>query len=296
MSILVDASSRVCVQGITGRVGRRQAEFMLAAGTCVVSGVTPGKGGDSVAGVPVFDTVVEAQARNQGQAPADVSILFVPPQAAEAACTDALQAGIRILVLITEGIPVHSTMRIRSRVEAAGARLIGPATPGVITPGAAKVGIMPASFYTPGPVGLISRSGTLSYEVGAQLSAAGIGQSTVVGLGADPVTGSDLADLLALFEADGETELVVIIGEVGGTQEERAARYAAAHLTKPAVAYIAGRHAVPGVRMGHAGALVSDGGGTVVDKVRALERAGIPVAAGPRHTVELVRRALAGGS
>jgi len=289
VSILVDGASRLCVQGITGRVGRRQTEFMLAAGTRVVSGVTPGKAGESVEGVPVFDTVAEAQAR----VPADVTILFVPPAAAEAACGDALEAGIRTLVLITEGIPVHSTMRIRARAEAAGARLVGPATPGVITPGGAKVGIMPASFFAPGPVGLISRSGTLSYEVGAQLTAAGFGQTTVVGLGADPVTGSDITDLLGLFEADGDTELVVIIGEVGGTQEERAARFAAEHLSKPVVAYIAGRHAVPGVRMGHAGALVSDGGGTAADKVRVLEAAGIPVAARPRDTVDLVRRELA---
>ena len=290
MSILVDGASRICVQGITGRVGRRQTEFMLAAGTRVVSGVTPGKAGELVEGVPVFHMVAEAQA----QAPADVSILFVPPAAAEAACGDALEAGIRTLVLITEGIPVHSTMRIRARAEAAGARLVGPATPGVITPGGAKVGIMPASFFAPGPVGLISRSGTLSYEIGAQLTAAGIGQTTVVGLGADPVTGSDITDLLGLFEADGDTELVVIVGEVGGTQEERAARFAAEHLSKPVVAYIAGRHAVPGVRMGHAGALVSDGGGgSVADKVRALEGAAIPVAARPRDTIDLVRRELA---
>lgn len=289
MSILVDGTSRVCVQGITGRVGRRQTEFMLATGTRVVSGVTPGKAGDVVEGVPVFDSVIEAQDR----APADVSILFVPPAAAEAACGDALAAGIGLLVLITEGIPVHATMRIRARAEAAGARLIGPSTPGVISPGGAKVGIMPASFYSPGPVGLISRSGTLSYEIGAQLTEAGIGQTTVVGLGADAVTGSDITDLLGLYENDRATELVIIIGEVGGTQEERAAHYAAERLSKPVIAYIAGRHAVPGVRMGHAGALVSEGGGTVGDKVRALEAAGIPVAARPRDCVELARRQLA---
>lgn len=292
MSILVHGTSRVCVQGITGRVGRRQTEFMLAAGTVVVSGVTPGKAGEVVAGVPVFDTVVEAQA----EVPADVSILFVPPAAAEAAAVDALEAGVGTLVLITEGIPVHSTMRIRARAQAAGARLIGPATPGVITPGGAKVGIMPAGFFAPGPVGLISRSGTLSYEVGAQLTAAGIGQSTVVGLGADPVTGSDITDLLALYEADGDTELVVIIGEVGGTQEERAARFAAERMSKPMVAYIAGRQAVPGVRMGHAGALVSDGGGTVDDKVRSLQAAGVPVAPRPRDAIDLVQSRLASRS
>ncbi|MFH1569092.1 MAG: succinate--CoA ligase subunit alpha [Gemmatimonadota bacterium] len=288
MSILVSGASRVCVQGITGKVGRRQTELMLAAGTRIACGVTPGKGGEVVEGVPVFDSVTAAQER----APADVSILFVPPAAAEGACADALGAGIRLLVLITEGIPVHATMRIRARAEAAGARLIGPATPGVISPGGAKVGIMPAAFFTPGPVGVISRSGTLSYEVGAQLSAAGIGQTTVVGLGADPVTGCDITELLGLFEADGDTAAVVLIGEVGGSQEERAARYAAAHLSKPVVAYIAGRHAVPGVRMGHAGALVQEGSGSAADKAATLEAAGIPVALRPRDTVELVRRAL----
>ena len=285
----MDGESRVCVQGITGKVGRRQTEFMLEAGTRVVAGVTPGKGGDRVAGVPVYDSMEAAQA----ESPADVSILFVPPPAAEAACRDAIEAGIRLVVLITEGVPVHGTMRIRAIATAAGARVIGPATPGVITPGGAKVGIMPAAFYAPGPVGVISRSGTLSYEIGAQLTAAGTGQTTVVGIGADPVVGSDITDLLGLFEADADTEAVVIIGEVGGTQEERAARFAADHMSTPVVAYIAGRHAVPGVRMGHAGALTSEGAGTAAEKVAALEAAGVPVAPRPRDTVALVRQALA---
>jgi len=289
MSILVNGESRVCVQGITGKVGRRQTEFMLEAGTRVVAGVTPGKGGDRVAGVPVYDGMEAAQA----ESPADVSILFVPPRAAEAACRDAIGAGVRLVVLITEGVPVHGTMRIRAVAAAAGARVIGPATPGVITPGGAKVGIMPASFYAPGPVGVISRSGTLSYEIGAQLTAAGIGQTTVVGIGADPVVGSDITDLLGLFEADADTEAVVIIGEVGGTQEERAAQFAAEHMSTPVIAYIAGRHAVPGVRMGHAGALTSEGSGTADEKVAALETAGVPVASRPRDAVALVRQKLA---
>lgn len=289
MSILVDGESRICVQGITGKVGRRQTEFMLAAGTRVVAGVTPGKGGDRVAEIPVYDSMGAAQA----ESPSDVTILFVPPQAAEAACSDAIEAGIQLLVLITEGIPVHSTMRIRAATKAAGARVIGPATPGVITPGGAKIGIMPARFYTPGPVGVISRSGTLSYEIGAQLTAAGIGQTTVVGMGADTVVGSDITELLGLFEADAATEAVIIIGEVGGSQEERAARFAADHMRTPVVAYIAGRHAVPGVRMGHAGALTNEGSGTAAEKVADLEAAGVRVAARPRDTVTLVRQALA---
>jgi len=289
MSILVDGKSRVCVQGITGKVGQRQTEFMLAAGTRVVAGVTPGKGGDRVAGVPVYDSMAAAQAESR----ADVSILFVPPPAAEAACSDAIEAGIQLVVLITEGIPVHGTMRIRAAASAAGARVVGPSTPGIITPDGAKVGIMPARFYTPGPVGVISRSGTLSYEIGAQLTAAGIGQTTVVGIGADTVVGTDITELLGLFEADADTEAVVIIGEVGGTQEERAARFAADSMSTPVVAYIAGRHAVPGVRMGHAGALTNEGSGTAAEKVAALEAVGVLVARRPRDTVTLVRQALA---
>lgn len=290
MSILVNERSRVLVHGITGRVGRAQAQYMLAEGTRIVAGVTPGKGGALVCGVPVYDSAVEAR-REHG---ADVSLLFVPPAAAEAACADALEAGVGLLVLITEGIPVHATMRLRARVEAAGARLVGPATPGVISPGRCKVGIMPHHFFRPGPVGVVSRSGTLSYEVSAQLSAAGIGQSTVVGLGADPVVGTDVTEFLRLFEEDPETLAVVVVGEVGGTQEERAARFASAHMTKPVVAYVAGRGAVAGVPMGHAGALVRAGAGTALEKAAAFAAAGVAVAPRPSQVVPLVRAALAG--
>lgn len=289
MSILVNADSRVLVQGITGRVGAAQTAYMQADGTRIVAGVTPGKGGGQVQGVPVFDTVAEAQAA-QG---ADVSVLFVPPAAAEAAAGQAIDAAIGVVILITEGVPVHATMRLRARAAAAGVRLIGPATPGVITPGGCKVGIMPGRFFTPGPVGVVSRSGTLSYEVSAQLSAAGLGQSTVVGLGADPVVGTDAEALLALFAEDVGTRAVVLVGEVGGTQEERAARYAAGHMDKPVVAYIAGRRALPGVAMGHAGALVRDGAGTAAAKVEALRDAGVAVATHPGDVVGLVQEALA---
>ena len=285
MSILIDQSTRVLIQGMTGRVGRAQAQFMLAEGTRIVAGVTPGKGGTTEQGVPIYDHVAEAQAN----AAADLSLLFVPPAVAEQAIDEALHAGFRKLVLITEGIPVHSTMRMRARAEAAGARLVGPATPGIISPGQCKVGIMPARFFQPGPVGVVSRSGTLSYEVSGGLSAAGIGQSTVVGLGADPVVGTDITDLLQSFDDDPQTSVVVLIGEVGGSQEERAAHFVREHMQTPVVAYIAGRCAVPGVAMGHAGALVREGSGTVDDKIAALEAAGIRVAATPAGVVELVK-------
>ena len=285
MSILVDGDTRVLVQGITGRVGRAQTSYMLAEGTHIVAGVTPGKGGAVEQGVPVFDHVDDA-VRASG---ADMSLLFVPPAVAEAAVEETLDAGIKLLVLITEGIPVHATMRIRRRVELAGARLIGPATPGVITPGQCKVGIMPARFFTSGPVGIVSRSGTLSYEVSAQLSAAAIGQSTVVGLGADPVVGTDIVELLHLFDEDPATEIIVFVGEVGGTQEERAANFFAQSMQTPLVAYVAGRCAVADVPMGHAGALVREGAGAVVDKIAAFEAAGVPVAASPGRVVDVVR-------
>ena len=289
MSILVNRDTRVLIQGITGRVGRAQTTYMLAEGTRIVAGVTPGKGGTIEQGVPVFDHVGDA-VRVRG---ADMSLLFVPPAVAEDAVAETLDAGIRMLVLITEGIPVHTTMRIRRRVEDAGARLVGPATPGVITPGQCKVGIMPARFFTPGPVGIVSRSGTLSYEVSAQLSAAGIGQSTVVGLGADPVVGTDIVALLQLFDEDPETGVVVLVGEVGGTQEERAARFVAQGMRTPLLAYVAGRCAVADVPMGHAGALVREGAGAVVDKIAAFEAAGVPVAASPGCIVGLVQSLLA---
>ncbi len=288
MSVLVDCRTRVCVMGVTGRIGRVQTRYMQAAGTQIVSGVTPGKGGEQVEGVPVYDTVTAAQAA----APADAVVLFVPPAAAETAASEAIAVGIGLVVLITEGVPVHGAMRLRARARAAGARLLGPTTPGIITPGQCKIGIMPAALFSPGPVGVISRSGTLSYEVSGALGAAGIGQSTVIGMGADPVVGTPLVDLIELFQADPQTEAIVIIGEVGGDQEERAAEFLAGRPHKPVVAYIAGHSVPPGVRMGHAGAIVQRGGGTAASKAAALAAAGIPTATGPAGVADLVRKAL----
>ena len=288
MSILVDSDTRACVQGITGRIGRVQTAHMLNDGAKIVAGVTPGRGGESVEGVPVFGSVQDAQ-REVG---VDASVLFVPPPAAEDACTEAIEAGISLLVLITEGVPVHDTMRIRARAAQHEARLIGPTTPGVISPGQTKLGIMPSRLFSPGPVGVISRSGTLSYEISGELSASGLGQSTVVGIGADPVVGTDIQQLLALFEADAQTEAVVVIGEVGGRQEERAAAYIHRHVRKPAVAYVAGRSVPEGVRMGHAGAIVAGGTGTARSKVEAFAAAGVRVASRPSEVARLVGEVL----
>jgi succinyl-CoA synthetase alpha subunit len=289
VSILIDGETRVCVMGITGRIGRVQTRYMQEAGTRIVSGVTPGKGGQQVEGVPVFHTVAAAQA----ESPADAALLFVPPAAAEEAGTEAIAAGFPLVVLVTEGVPVHAAMRLRSRARTTGVRLLGPTTPGIIAPGRCKIGIMPASLFGRGPVGVVSRSGTLSYEIGGALAAAGLGQSTVVGMGADPVVGTDLTELLDLFEADPETETVVVIGEVGGDQEERAARNLAGRGHKPVVAYIAGRSVPTGVRMGHAGAIVQGEAGSAAGKAEAFAAAGVPTATGPAEVVDLIRRAIA---
>jgi succinyl-CoA synthetase alpha subunit len=288
MAILIDADTRVCVQGITGRIGQVQTRYMQQAGTRIVAGVTPGKGGQEVEGVLVFDSVVAAQ----DHSPIDAAVLFVPPAAAEAAAAEAIAAGVPLIVLITEGVPVHSTMRLRARARVAGVRLLGPTTPGIIAPERTKLGIMPAQLFARGPVGVISRSGTLSYEISGLLSAAGIGQSAVVGLGADPVVGTDIVELLQLFAADPETRVVVLIGEVGGSQEERAARQIAAGYPKPVIAYIAGRTAPPGVRMGHAGAIVQGGTGSAAEKLQTFAAAGVRVADRPAAVVDLVRSSL----
>ena len=288
MGILVHPDTGVCIQGITGRIGRVQTGYMLQEGTRIVSGVTPGKGGEQVEGVPVFNTVAEAQAEHR----ADASLIFVPPAAAEPACVEAIEAGVKLLVLVTEGVPVHSAMRIRARAEQAGARLIGPTTPGIISPGCQKLGIMPSRLFSPGPVGVISRSGTLSYEIAGALSRAGLGQSTVVGIGADPVVGTDIQELLRLFEEDSDTEAVVIIGEVGGDQEERAAAFVTSSMAKPVVAYLAGGTVPQGVRMGHAGAIVSGGTGSVLAKREALIASGVRVADRPADVIRLTRDAL----
>ena len=288
MAILVDADTRVCVQGITGRIGQVQARYMQQAGTRIVSGVTPGKSGQVVEGVPVFASMADAQAH----CPLDASVLFVPPVAAEAAAAEAIAAGVPLIVLVTEGVPVHSTMRLRARARAAGSRLLGPTTPGIIAPQRTKLGIMPAQLFARGPVGVISRSGTLSYEISGLLSVAGIGQSAVVGMGADPVVGTDIVDLLQLFADDPETRAVVLIGEVGGNQEERAAHHIAAGYPKPVVAYIAGRGVPSGVRMGHAGAIVQGSTGSADEKLQAFADAGVRTAARPADIVDLVRSSL----
>lgn len=286
MAILVDGETRLLVQGITGSEGSFHTKRMLAYGTRVVAGVTPGKGGQEVAGVPVYDSVDEA-IRDHPEI--NASIVFVPARFAPDAILEAADARIPLIVTITEGIPVHQMLRVCHLVELYGVRLIGPNCPGVISPGKAKVGIMPGEVFAPGPVGIVSRSGTLTYEIASHLSRAGIGQSTVVGIGGDPIVGSSFVDILSLFARDPETELVVLVGEIGGTAEEEAARFAAGNLGKPMVAYIAGFSAPPGKRMGHAGAIISGSEGTAEAKARALESYGIPVARTPSQVAELVR-------
>lgn len=288
MAILVDENTRLVVQGITGREGEFHARQMLAYGTKVVAGTSPGKGGTQTADVPVFDTVAQAVAATR----ANASIVYVPARFAPDAIYEAVDAGIALVVCITEGIPALEMVRVCAYVKEHGARLIGPNCPGVISPGKAKVGIMPAQIHMPGPVGLVSRSGTLTYEVVDALTRAGLGQSSCVGIGGDPVIGTTFLDLLELFEADPDTQAIVLIGEIGGTEEERAARYTAEHVTKPLVAYIAGRTAPAGKRMGHAGAIIEGGTGTAAEKIVALQAVGVEVAEYPAQVAEYVARRL----
>jgi len=290
LAILVDEHTRLVVQGITGREGEFHTRQMLAYGTKVVAGVTPGKGGMEVAGVPVFDTMAQAVSATA----ANTSIVYVPARFAPDAICEAVDAGIALVVCITEGIPALDMVRVCEYVRRQGARLIGPNCPGVISPGRAKVGIMPGHIHTPGPVGVVSRSGTLTYEVVDALSRAGLGQSTCVGIGGDPLIGTSFLDVLELFQADSETRAIVLIGEIGGTDEERAAHYIAGHVTKPVVAYIAGRTAPPGKRMGHAGAIIEGGTGTAAEKIAALRSAGVEVAEYPAQVAELLARRLSG--
>jgi succinyl-CoA synthetase alpha subunit len=281
MSILVQRDTRVVVQGITGRDGGFHTRHMLDYGTRVVAGVTPGKGGTEVHGVPVFDSVDQA-VRERG---ADASVVYVPPLAAADAICEAVDAGIRFVVCITEGVPVQDMLRTLPFVRDHGARLLGPNCPGLIVPGQAKLGILPGNIVTPGPIGVISRSGTLTYEVVDQLTRGGIGQSACIGIGGDPLIGTRFVDLLGLFEADPDTEAVVLIGEIGGTDEEEAAAFIGSSMRKPVVGFIAGRTAPPGRRMGHAGAIVSGGAGTAAEKVAALQAVGVRVAATPGGVV-----------
>ncbi len=274
MSILVDENTRVVVQGITGREGSFHTQQMLKYGTTVAAGVTPGKGGLSIEGVPVFDSVQQAVDR-QG---ANTACIFVPPPFAADAIMETAYAGIPLTVCITEGIPILDMVRVSSYLKTRGATvLIGPNCPGIISPGKSKVGIMPGPIHRPGTIGVISRSGTLTYEVVDQLTRAGLGQSTCIGIGGDPIVGTSFIDHLARFEKDPETEAVVLIGEIGGSAEEEAADYIQRSFTKPVLAFIAGRTAPPGKRMGHAGAIISGGKGRAEDKIEALESAGIKV-------------------
>jgi succinyl-CoA synthetase alpha subunit len=288
VSILVNRDSRVLVQGITGREGSFHTTQMVEYGTNVVAGVTPGGKGKQVAGVPVFDTIADSVAASQP----NVSIIFVPARFAPDAIYEAVDNGIPFVICITEGIPVADMVPVYAHVQASGSRLLGPNCPGLITPGEAKVGIMPGFIHKPGPVGLVSRSGTLTYEVVDALSRAGTGQSTAVGIGGDPVIGTSFVDVLAMFEADPQTEAIVLIGEIGGTDEENAARFIQEHVTKPVVGFIAGQTAPPGRRMGHAGAIISGGSGTAAEKMAALTAAGVQVVDRPSAVPGAIREAL----
>ncbi len=288
MSILAGASTKVLVQGFTGREGSFHAQKMIEYGTSVVGGVTPGKGGTVHLGRPVFETVAEARAATG----ADASVLFVPPLRAARAAAEAAEAGIGLIVCITEGIPVLDVISLKARLSGLGARLVGPNTPGLIVPGETKIGIMPGAIHRPGRVGVISRSGTLTYEAVHQLTQAGLGQSTAVGIGGDPVVGLSFTDLLALFRDDPATEAVLLIGEIGGSCEEDAAAYLAPGYPKPVLAYIAGRTAPPGRRMGHAGAIIESGQGGAASKIEALRGAGVALIDSPAEMGEAVRRSL----
>ena len=288
MSILVDANTRLLVQGITGREGSFHTEQMVEYGTPVVAGVTPGGAGKSVAGVPVFNTVAEA-VRSTG---ANTSIIYVPARFAPDAIYEAVDAGIALVICITEGIPVNDMVPAFAWVRQRGARLIGPNCPGLITPGQAKVGIMPGFIHATGPIGLVSRSGTLTYEVVDSLTKVGLGQSTAVGIGGDPIIGTSFVDVLELFQADPATEAIVMIGEIGGTDEEDAAAFIRERVTKPVVGFIAGQSAPAGKRMGHAGAIISGGAGTAASKMEALTAAGVSVARTPSEVPGLLRTAM----
>ena len=290
MSILVDASTRVAIQGLTGAEGTFHAQRMLEYGTAVAAGVTPGKGGTRHLGVPVFDTVDEA-VRNEG---VDATVLFVPPLAAADAIMEAAGAGVRLVVCITEGIPALDMVRVKAFLRETPGLLIGPNTPGLISPGRAKLGIMPGAIHRPGPVGVISRPGTLTYEAVHQLTLLGLGQSTAIGIGGDPIVGLSFVDLLEMFEEDPETEAVVLIGEIGGSAEEEAALLIGGGLAKPVVAYIAGLTAPPGRRLGHAGAIMSGGRGGAARKIELLEEAGARIVRNPVEIGKTVTAVLAG--
>ncbi len=288
MSILVDEKTKVIVQGITGRDGSFHTKQMIEYGTQVVAGVTPGKGGQVAEGVPVFNSVKEAVAETG----ADASVIYVPPAFAADALLEAVDSGVELVVCITEGLPVNNMLKVFNYLKTKKTRLIGPNCPGIISPGKTKLGILPASIHAQGNIGLVSRSGTLTYEVVFALTNAGLGQSTCIGIGGDPVIGTNFIDTLRLFQDDPETEAIVLIGEIGGTDEEQAAEFIKEYVTKPVVAFIAGRTAPPGKRMGHAGAIISGGKGTADEKIEALNNVGIPVAQIPQDIPGLLKELL----
>ncbi len=289
MSIFIDKGTKLVVQGITGRDGSFHSKQMIEYGTNVVAGVTPGKGGQTFEGtVPVFNTVYEAVEKTG----ANTSVIYVPPMGAADAIMEAVDAGCALVVCITEGVPVLDMTRVYPFVKERGARLLGPNCPGLISPGAAKVGIIPGNICAPGNVGVVSRSGTLTYEIVFQLTRAGIGQTTCVGIGGDPINGTNFIDCLQAFENDPDTKAVAMMGEIGGTDEQEAADFVKNHMTKPVVGFIAGQTAPPGRRMGHAGAIISGSAGTAAEKIEAFEAAGIAVAKRPMDFVELIQARL----
>ncbi len=283
MAIVVDDDTKLVISGLTGREGTFHGLRNREYGTDVVAGVTPKKGGQDVEGIPIFDTIAEAVAERG----ANTSMIFVPARFAAAAMEEAINAGVETVITITEGIPVHDTLRVYWQAKQQGVRLIGPNCPGVLSPGKANVGIIPAHFFKPGAIGVVSKSGTLTYQIGNELAQAGLGNSTIVGIGGDPIIGSDFIDVLELFENDDETELIVMVGEIGGDAEERAAVYIAEKVTKPVVAYIAGFTAPPGKQMGHAGAIISGSSGTAEAKKQALEAKDVRVGRSPTETAQL---------
>ena len=286
MSVFIDNGTKLVVQGITGRDGSFHAKQMMEYGTKVVAGVTPGKGGQTFEGtVPIFNTVAQA-VQETG---ANTSVIYVPPPFAADAILEAADAGVQLIVCITEGVPVLDMTLVYPFVKEKGARLVGPNCPGLITPGQSKVGIIPGRICTPGPVGVVSRSGTLTYEVVYQLTRAGIGQSTCVGIGGDPINGTNFIDALRAFEADPDTKAVAMMGEIGGTDEQEAAQFVKEHMTKPVVGFIAGQTAPPGRRMGHAGAIISGSSGTAAEKIQAFKDAGMGVAQRPIDFVKLLQ-------
>ena len=290
MSILVDRNTRVIFQGFTGREASFHAQASIDYGTKVVGGVTPGKGGQTQLDLPVFNTVAEAVK----QTGANASVIFVPPPFAADAIMEATEAGLPLVVCITEGIPTADMVRVRTFMQNRSTRLIGPNCPGIISPGKCKIGIMPAHIHKQGNVGVVSRSGTLTYEAVGQLSKLDIGQSTCIGIGGDPIIGTTFVDAIELFNADPDTHAIVMIGEIGGNAEETAAAYIEQHVKKPVVGFIAGQTAPPGRRMGHAGAIISGGAGKAEDKMKAMERAGIAVCASPAEIGETIKNRLSG--